>query len=167
MDTAEYQEFMKFLEFKRLSAAEPPPPPSSPPPAAAPAPPASGGGGGGAPFKIDWNRLLNNLMQMRPWRSDGYSKHPNLFQFFCDLYKDFPERFRLIGELHAGADGRNYFSFSYEKPGVPSGRVTFHAYGQLSGTSTKFIFESVDIKCGKTEEYLDAAKFNHAPRPSL
>ena len=171
MDTADYQEFMKFMEFKRMAAAEPPP---SPPPEKAAAPQAAavpafgggwvglGGGGGGALFKIDWNRQMNNLMQMKPWRSDRFSAHPNLFEFFSDLYKEFPERFRLIGEIHAADDGRNYFSFLYEKPGVPCGRVTFHVYGHLS--STKFTYESVDIRIGKTEDYPNAARFNTAPR---
>ena len=174
MDTAEYQEFMKFLEFKRLSAAEPPPAAApAPPPAAAPPPdfapspfpaavPAFGGRGGGAPFKIDWNRHIGNVLQRKPWRSEGWSVNPNLFELFNEFYKDFPERFRVIGELHSGDDGRNYFSFAYEKPGVPYGRVTFHVYGQLSGN--KFTYESVDIKIGKTEEYLNAARFNTAPR---
>lgn len=58
------------------------------------------------------------MMQMKPYRGDGWSAHPNLF-IFCEFFKEFPERFRLIGELHAGDDGRNYFSFLYEKPGVP------------------------------------------------
>ena len=177
MDTAEYQEFMKYQQFKlMLKAAEMPPPPS-PPPADAPAPsaappPACGGSprapllevpkGARAPNKIDWERQMNFLMmQMKPYRGDGWSAHPNLFQLFCEIFKEFPERFRLIGELHAADDGRNYFSFSYEKPGVPYGRVTFHVYGRLSGT--KFINESVDIKFGKTEEYFNAAKFNTSP----
>lgn len=166
MDTAEYQEFLKFKEFKRMASE---PPPSPPPPlekAAAPMPAFGGGwvgrGGGGAPFKIDWNRHMSNVLQIKPWRSEGWSAHPNLFELFSEFYKDFPERFRVIGELHSGDDGRNYFSFSYEKPGVPYGRVTFHVYGQLSGN--KFTYESVDIKIGKTEEYLNAARFNTAPR---
>lgn len=169
MDTAEYQEFMKFLEFKRLSAAAAEQPPAappdfapSPPPAAPPLFAGGRGGGGGAPFKIDWNRHIGNVLQRKPWRSEGWSVNPNLFELFSEFYKDFPERFRVIGELHSGDDGRNYFSFAYEKPGVPYGRVTFHVYGQLSGN--KFTYESVDIKIGKTEEYLNAARFNTAPR---
>jgi hypothetical protein len=164
MDTAEYQEFMKYQQFKlMLKAAEMPQPPSSPPPADAPPPPAAPPPAR-APFKIDWERQMNFLMmQMKPYRGDGWSAHPNLFQLFCEIFKEFPERFRLIGELHAADDGRNYFSFSYEKPGVPYGRVTFHVYGRLSGT--KFINESVDIKFGKTEEYFNAAKFNTSHHP--
>ena len=169
MDTSEYQEFMKFLEFKRLSAAAEQPPAAAcvPPPDFAPSPPpapaqAFRGGGGGTPFKIDWNRHIGNVLQRKPWRSEGWSVNPNLFELFSEFYKDFPERFRVIGELHSGDDGRNYFSFAYEKPAVPYGRVTFHVYGQLSGN--KFTYESVDIKIGKTEEYLNAARFNTAPR---
>ena len=109
------------------------------------------------PRKIDWEKCMGFTIQMTPYRGDDWSKHPNLFLHFKSLYQDTPERFSLIGELHAGEDGRNYFSYAYERPDG-KGRTTFHAYGRLVGN--RFYTDTVDIAFG-AEKYETAAKFNH------
>ena len=141
-------------------AARPPPPPPPPPPASVSS---SSDGEWSAfhtkkgPLKIDWERCMGFTIMMTPYRGDDWSKHPNLFLLFKELYKEFPERFSLLGELHAAPDGRTYYSYAYEKPET-KGRTTFHAYGHLVGN--KFFADSVDIRIG-AEKYDDAAKFNH------
>jgi len=108
-------------------------------------------------YKIDWEKIMGWTIKMTPHRGEGFSKHPNLFMLYRELYNDHPERYSLIGELHADEDGRQYFSYRYQKPGDKCS-TTFHAYGRLIGT--KFFTNSVDIRIG-CEAYPDAAKFNH------
>ena len=109
------------------------------------------------PLKVNYERQMQFTMQRFPFRGDGWSEHANLFMLFGELYKEFPERFHLTGELHADDDGRTYFSYRYEKPETKSW-ATFHAYGNLVGN--KFIVDSVDIGLG-AQIYKDAAKFAH------
>lgn len=149
-----------------LAKAAPAPPP---PPAPAPRPSVARGGGGGGdsvssdefflrptPYKMDYDWLLRWTIQMKPFRGDDWSQHPNLFLLYQHLYEAYPERFNITSEIKADDDGRTYFSYRYEKPG-DKGYSTFHAYGHFVGR--KFLIDSVDIRIGK-EQYHDAAKFN-------
>jgi len=174
MNTSEFQLFQEFQAFKKMkemadkAAPAPAPAPAPKPfpvftPSSAPSSGSSVASGddvfaslyrGGA-FKVNYERQMQFTIQKSPFRGDGWSEHANLFMLFGELYKEFPERFHLTGELHADEDGRNYFSYRYQKPGTKSW-ATFHAYGNLIGN--KFIVDSVDIGLG-AQIYRDAAKF--------
>ena len=179
----QWQEFKKMKEMMATASTFVPAPPAPPAPpvktfaqilattpAAKPAPPPlrvfAGAGGSSKSsddslptfrktYKIDWERIMRWTILMTPQRGEEWSKHPNLYMLYRDIYNDFPERFSLIGELHADDDGRTYFSYRYQRPGEKCSS-TFHAYGRLVGT--KFFTDSVDIRIG-LEAYPDAAKF--------
>jgi hypothetical protein len=181
MDSSEFQLFKEFQAFKKMkemadkTAAAPAPAPKTFAAVAAAAPvftpsPAPSSGGSVAsdddsfaslyrrvPLKVNYESQMQYTIQKFPFRGDGWSEHANLFMLFGELYKEFPERFRLTGELHADEDGRTYFSYRYDKPGSKSS-ATFHAYGNLTGN--KFMVDSVDIGLG-AQIYKDAAKFAH------
>lgn len=153
-----------FAEILATTPRVPPPPPA---PAPRPSVARGGGGGGGSvasdefflrpsPNKLDYDWLLNWTIQMKPYRGDDWSQHPNLFLLYQHLYEAYPERFNITSEIKADDDGRTYFSYRYEKPG-DKGYSTFHAYGHFVGR--RFLIDSVDIRIGK-EQYHDAAKFN-------
>jgi len=155
-----------------LATPAPPTPPAPPAPPVRPAPPPTrvfcGASGSDKSsddslptfrktFKLDWEKIMCWTIKMTPHRGEGFSKHPNLYMLYRELHNEHPERYSLIGELHAEDDGRQYFSYRYQKPGDKCS-TTFHAYGRLLGT--KFFTDSVDIRIG-CEAYPDAAKFNH------
>lgn len=155
-----------FAEILATTPASPPPPP---PPAPAPRPSVARGGGGGGdsvssdeffirpnPNKVDYDWLLRWTIQMKPYRGDDWSQHPNLFLLYQHLYEAYPDRFSVVSEIHGDDEGRTYFSYCYQKPGDKCWS-SFHAYGHFVGR--KFLIDSVDIRIGK-EEYHDAAKFN-------
>ena len=110
------------------------------------------------PRKIDYTFVMGILLKkMCPLTQQGQSKHPQLVWLFKSLYEDFPERFKVVGELHADTDSRPYFSFSYQKDGERP--INFHAYGKLAyDKGTRFMMSSLNIYMGK-ESYEDAAVF--------